>query len=395
MNPTLAAQSKILVLSILCLSIIGCDHKRQAREIPPPEVTVSLPIEKEVTDFMELSGTTAALESVEIRARVKGWLESVNFAPGSRVKKGDLLFTIDPRTFQAQVKQYQAQLSGRKAEDVLQETNLKRAEQLLSSASISQLQYDVQKAQQGVTVAQVGISEADLEKAKLDLDYCRITAPIDGQVSRNLVDVGNLVGASNETLLTQIVNDDSIYAYFNLSERDVLKLLKLAPPKDTRSKNNTINIPAYLSLSDEKGFPHKGIVDYWEPELDPKTGTLQARAIFPNEQGQLLPGMFGSVRIPIQNRKALLVPEIAVGVSQAGPYVMVINRDNIVEQKLVKTGQLDGVLRVIEEGLQREEWVIVNGIQRARPGGKVIPRKTTENESSGPNTGSQQPLPMK
>ncbi|MFH0960271.1 MAG: efflux RND transporter periplasmic adaptor subunit [Pseudomonadota bacterium] len=395
MNPSLASHFKILFLLILSLTIFSCDHKRQVRELPTPEVTISQPIEKEVTDFLELAGNTAALESVEIRARVKGWLESVDFVPGSKVKKGDLLFTIDPRTFKAQVDQYQAQLEGRKAEDILRETNLKRAQELLSTGSISQLKYDEQKADKDVAIAQVGISEANLEKAKLDLDYCRIMAPINGRIGRNLVDVGNLVGASTETLLTQLVNDESIYVYFNLSERDVLTLLSAATPESLKSEKRNTNIPAYLSLSNETGFPHGGFVDFWDPELDSKTGTLQARAIFSNEDGKLMPGMFGRIRIAVKKRKALLVPEIAVGFSQAGSYVMVVNNDSVVEQRMIKTGQLDNAMWVIEHGIQRDDWVIVNGVQRARPGGKVTPQKISNQEKAEPNSGSKNPIAPK
>lgn len=365
-------------ICLIGVMITGCDQKPHTRVLPTPEVTVSHPVSKEVTDFLELTGTTAALESVEVRARVKGWLQSVNFVPGIKVKKGDLLFVIDPRMFQAQVDKIEARLKGAQAEENLKNVNVKRAEQLLATASISQLQYDVQFAEQGVAQAQVGISEADLESARLDLDYTQVTAPISGNVSRNLVDAGNLVGAANETLLTKIVNDESIYVYFNLSERDVLTLINMHPPKTSQNEKKSGKISAYMSLSNETGFPHEGTIDFWEPELDPKTGTLQARAVFSNENGKLMPGLFGRIRIPIQKRKALLVPEIAVGVSQAGMYVLTVNNDNIVEQRLVKTGQLDGVLRVIEEGIKEDDRVIINGIQRARPGAQVNPQKASD-----------------
>ena len=314
MNVSVRPCTKKLALCLVVAAILGCGQRRETRELAPPEVIVSHPTNKEVTEFLEFTGTTSALESVEIRARVKGWLQSVNFEPGARVKKGDLLFLIDPRMFQAQVDQFQAQLQGKKADLNLKQTNLKRAEQLLASASISQLQYDVQSAEDASAKAQMGISEADLEKARLDLDYTRVIAPIDGKVSRNFVDAGNLVGAGTETLLTKIVNEDSIYAYFNLSERDVLKLKKMTPPEDPESGKRTWKIAAHLSLSDETGFPHAGTIDFAEPALDPQTGTLQARAIFPNEKGFLMPGLFVRVRVPIEKRKALLVPELAVGV---------------------------------------------------------------------------------
>jgi len=394
MNMSVRFYRKILALCLIGAALAGCQQRRETRELAPPEVIVSHPTSKEVTDFLEFTGNTAALESVEIRARVKGWLQSVNFEPGARVKKGDLLFLIDPRMFQAQVDQFQAQLQGKKADLNLQDTNLRRAEQLLASASISQLQYDVQNAQEAVAKAQVGISEADLEKAKLDFDYTKVTAPIDGKVSRNFVDAGNLVGAGTETLLTKVVNTDSIYAYFNVSERDVLKLKKMTPPEDPESGKRSWKIEVYLSLSDETGFPHVGAIDFIEPELDPNTGTLQARAIFSNEKGLLLPGLFVRIRVPIEKREALLVPELAIGSAQAGMYLLVVNKDNVVEQRLVKTGQLDGALRVIEEGLKPDDWVIVNGIQRARPGGKVTPQKNSE-QTTDSQLQKQMPSPTK
>lgn len=377
----------ISVIATTCLAVlvIGCEGKRETRSVPPPEVTVSQPSVKEVTDYLEFTGTTAALESVEIRARVEGWLESIHFQPGSWVKKDDLLFVIDPRQFQAQVDQFQALLEGKKADLQLQDTNTRRARQLLDTASISQLQYDVQVAQDAVAKAQVGIAEANLEKAKLDLDYSRVIAPISGRVSRNFVDAGNLVGAGTRTLLTTIVNDSSVYVYFNMSERDVLMLKKMRPPEQSPTGVRTWKVPAFLALADETGFPHEGKIDFWESAVDPRTGTLQARAIFPNEDGSLLAGLFARVRVPVQRKKALLVPELAVGVAQAGRYVLVVNKDNVVEQRLVKTGHLEESLRVIEEGLQEGDWVIVNGIQRARPGAKVTPQKSADPPSPAPS----------
>lgn len=393
MNIPVRYCAAFLAFLVASAMIAGCERKRETRELPAPEVVVSLPTKKKVTEYLQFTGTTRALESVELRARVKGWLESVNFQPGQRVKKGELLFLIDPRMYQAQVDQYQAQLKGRKADLELQATNLRRATQLLASASISQLQYDVHDAKKAVAQAQVGITEADLAKAKLDLDYTRVTSPINGKVSRNYVDAGNLVGASTETLLATVVDTDSIYAYFNVSERDVLRLMKMNPPKGS-SGERSWKIPAHLALSDETDFPHVGAIDYVAPELDPNTGTLQARAVFPNKNGELLPGFFVRVRVAIDVRKALLVPALAVGTAQAGEYVLVVNKDNVVEQQLVKTGQLDGELRVIEKGLKPDDWVVVNGIQRARPGGKVKPRREGE-QTPAARTKEREPSPPK
>jgi RND family efflux transporter MFP subunit len=365
----------LIVFALAAIVVVGCGEKTQVA-VPPPEVIVSHPEKKEVTRFLEFTGTTAALEFVEIRARVEGWLESIHFIQGSQVKKGDLLFVIDPRPYKAQVDQSEAALKGKQADLQLKQANLRRAQQLLSTASISQLQYDIQNADEAVAVAQVGIAKADLEKAKLDLAYSQVIAPTSGRVSRNYVDIGNLVGAGDKTLLTEIVNDSSVYVYFDVSERDLLMLLRKWPEIETEATADRQKPPAYLQLADETGYPHAGKVDFAESRVDPNTGTLRARAIFLNDKGLLVPGLFCRVRVPIEQKEAVLVPELAVGISQAGRYVFVVNKDQIVEQRLVKTGQLEGTLRVVEEGLAKDDWVVVNAIQRARPGAKVNPKES-------------------
>jgi membrane fusion protein, multidrug efflux system len=383
----------LIFIALASMSILGCGKKAEVAVPPPAEVIVSHPLKKEVIQYLEFTGTTAALEFVEIRARVEGWLESIHFQPGSQLKKGDLLFVIDPRPFKAQVDQSEASLKGKEADLQLKQANLKRAQQLLSSASISQLQYDIQNADESVAAAQVGIAKADLEKAKLDLTYSQVTAPTSGRVSRNYVDIGNLVGAKEKTLLTEIVNDSSVYVYFDVSERDMLMLIRKFPRIDTETTSDREKPSAYLQLADETGHPHSGKVDFVESRVDPSTGTLRVRAIFSNDNGLLVPGLFGRVRVPIDQKDALLVPELAVGTSQAGRYVLVVNKDQIVEQRLVKTGQLEGTLRVISEGLARDEWVVVNAIQRARPGAKVSPKESAissapqASEKAAPSSG--------
>jgi RND family efflux transporter MFP subunit len=366
---------RVLLVIALC-GMTACTKKTEVKEPPPPQVMVSHPLKKKITDYMVFSARTSAVESVEVRARVEGWLEKMHFEPGTLVTEDDLLFEIDARPFQAQVDQYEAMLMAKKADLHLARTNLKRAADLLAKQSISQLQYDEANAKALVAEAQVGIAEANLEKAKLDLAYTRVKAPISGQVSRNYVDVGNLVGAGEKTLLTDVVNNDKMYAYFDLSERDYLKLRRMYPREEVEPEDMPEIVPMHLQLADEQGFPHRGKLDFAEPQLDPGTGTLQARAIFDNTGGILLAGLFGRVRIPIQQREALLVPEMAIGMTQGGRYVMVVNKDNIVEQRLVTTGALKGTLRVIEKGLNKDDRVVVNAIQRARPGRPVTPKET-------------------
>ncbi len=381
------------LVALACMAMLGCGEKAQVAVPPPAEVIVSHPLQKQVTQYLEFTGTTAALAFVEIRARVEGWLESFHFAPGAQVKKGDLLFVIDPRPFQAQVDQCEAALKGKQADLQLKQANLKRATQLLSTASISQLQYDINDADESVAVAQVGIAKADLEKAKLDLTYSQVTAPLSGRVSRNYVDIGNLVGAKDKTLLTEIVDDSSVYLYFDVSERDLLMLMRKWPKIESEETTDKEKPLAYLQLADETGYPHIGRVDFVESRVDPETGTLRVRAIFLNDNDLLVAGLFGRVRVPIAQKDALLVPELAVGISQAGRYVLVVNKDHIVEQRLVKTGQLEGTLRVVEDGLARDEWVVVNAIQRARPGAKVTPKESAipsppqASEKAAPSSG--------
>ncbi|MDQ7782486.1 MAG: efflux RND transporter periplasmic adaptor subunit [Desulfomonilaceae bacterium] len=367
----------LIFVTLASVTILGCSEKAQVAVPPPPEVIVSLPLKQKVTEFLEFPGTTAALEFVEIRARVEGWLESVDFEPGARVEEGALLFVIDPKPYQAQVDQNEAVLKAREAEFQLKDANLRRAEHLLATGSVSQLQYDVQSAEKAVAQAQVGMAKADLEKAQLNLSYTRVTSPTTGTISRNYVDVGNLVGAGEKTLLTEIVNDDSVYVYFDMSERELLMLMRRWPRIQTEKPSERDRPPAYLQLADESGFPHKGAIDFGEPRVDESTGTLKVRAVFPNEKKLLFPGLFCRVRVPLEEKEALLVPELAVGIAQVGRYVLVVDKDQVVEQRLVETGRLEGTLRVIEKGLKQNDWVVVNAIQRAIPGTKVTPKETS------------------
>lgn len=361
-----------LVVPVLA-GAMSCTGTQKLQAPPPPKVTVSHPLQKKITDYAEFSGQTTPLEAADVRARVEGWLQKIHFEPGSNVKEGDPLFEIDPRPYAAQVAQYEALLMGKKADLNLAQTNLERSRQLLAKAAVSQLQFDQDKAKSLVAKAQVGIAEANLEKAQLDLSYTKVTAPLSGTVSRNYVDRGNLVGAKEKTLLTRIVDTGKIYFYFDVSERDYLQLRRMlaqGADKDERGDGTV-----HLQLADESGYPHEGTIDFAEPSLDPSTGTLRARAIFDNQDGILTGGLFGRVRVPLRTREALLVPDLSIGVAQAGRYVMVVNKEKVAEQRLVETGAIRGTLRVIEKGLSKEDWVIVSGIQRAQPGRQVDPKE--------------------
>lgn len=383
----------VVLTCALMILLCGCERKKQVVPPPPPKVIVSHPVEKRVTDYVTFTGTTDALQFVQVRARVEGWLETIKFEPGARVKKGELLFVIDPRPFQAEVDRKKALLDARQADLNLAQTNLRRAKDLLASASISQLQFDETKAKELVAQSQVEIAKAELEEAKLDLAYTSVESAINGRVSRNYVDVGNLVGAGEKTLLTEIVNDSEIYVYFEVSEREYLKFKRMHEGRLREGEaKDSKGFPVQLQLADEKDFPHEGRIDFVEPKLDESTGTVQVRAVFPNKDGFLQAGLFGRVRIPVRTRTALLVPESAVGISQAGRYVLTVNKDNKVESKTVETGFLDGTRRVIDKGLSKTDRVVVNGIQRARPGRKVDPQEQEHSGSDNKKT-SDSPQP--
>ncbi len=361
-----------ITCALSALMIVSCGDKVQLQKPQPPEVTVSKPLEKKITDYMIFSGQTSELASVEIRARVEGWLEKANFKDGAFVKEGELLFKIDSKPFQAEVNQRKAELSAKEADLRLAKTNLNRSKQLLEKASISQLQFDQSQAEALVAEAQVQMAQANLEKAELSLSYTEITAPMSGRTSRAYVDDGNLVGAGEKTLLTEIVNNDKIYFYFDMSERDYLKLRRMFPEVKRGDMREEAKVS--VQLADEKDFPHIGHIDFAEPKLDPGTGTLEARAIFDNEDKIMVAGLFGRIRIPIRERDALLIPQMAIGAAQAGQYALVVGKDNVVEQRFLELGEQKGTMRVIEKGLDKDDLVIVNAIQRARPGRPVTPK---------------------
>ena len=369
-------------LLILLLAVSGCEKGTDSFvPPPPPEVTISLPVKQEVTDYLEFTGNIKAVESVEIRARVQGFLDKMNFDPGQYVKAGDLLFIIDPRPFQTRVDQQEAALKVREAALNLAQVKEEKSANLLRTSSISEISFLEDKANRDMALAHVGAAKADLEEAKLQLDYTQVKSPINGRVGRNLVDLGNLVGAQEKTLLTTVVNDSSIYAYFNISENDLLMIARLYGREGRGGNTQSYETPCLLALADEKDFPHPGKIDFVDTQVDSSTGTLTIRAVFTNKSGILLPGLFVRLRVPLKKREALLITNLAVGIDQGGRYVLVVNNDNVVEQRTVTIGQeIDG-LRVIESGLAPEDWVITNGVQMARPGTKVTPVK-----ASGPPT---------
>ena len=391
----MVAKAKIPFAALMLVA--ACGNRYQPP--PPPEVTVTRPVAQEVTTYNEFSGHTVAVEAVDVRARVQGYLKSINFAPGSAVKKGDLLFVIEPDLYQAKVDQAQADIQGKEAQYKAAEAQLEITQAIFQRSAGSRTDL-VQKTQaRDLAKAQLEIAKATLEQAKLDLSYTHIFAPIDGRIDRNLVDVGNLVGAGQPTLLASLVRDDPIYAYFTASERQLLEFRELQRQKRTVVAAGQYNV-AYLGLATETGFPHAGNVDYVSNRVDPDTGTIEVRAIFPNPDHVIYAGLFGRVRLPFTREQALLVPEVGVSADQGGPYVLVVDDKNTVQHRRVTTGSTVDGLMVIQTGISASDWVVVNGLQRARPGSVVqasrVETKAPEPPAlptAAPTTPPDQPTP--
>jgi RND family efflux transporter MFP subunit len=386
-NPKNCAQAAAILLCIWMLA--ACEQRNEYMEPPPPKVTVAKPLQQEIIDYLEFTGITHAFEEVEMRARVAGFLQSMEFTPGTKVEKDDLLFVIEPSEYQAELDAAEAELGSAEATLKRAQTEFARAQKLFKQKAGAQTDVVKWRGERDVARAAVLRAKAKVEKAGLDLSYTKVTAPITGRVSRNLVDLGNLVGESEPTLLTTVTRYDPMYVYFNLNERDLLKVMAmnrkeiekkgLDPAKDSQAK---ADLTVSLGLANEEGYPHQGIVDFTESGVDPATGTLQLRGVFPNPGPAkvLIPGLFTRLRMPIDKREnALLVTERAIGSDQSGRYLLTVNSENVVEKKPVRMGRLVDGLRVIEEGLQLDDRVVVNGIQRARPGAKVDPEQTDMN----------------
>jgi len=362
----------ILLAGIGCLC--GCEQKNEYVPPPPPPVTVMQPEQKDVTDYADFTGTARATESVELRARVKGFLERINFQEGALVKQGELLFVIDPKPFQAALDQARADLQAKQAELARARIEYRRNQRLAAQNAASERQLVETKAAQETGEAAVAAAKAKVEEAELNLGYTHITAPISGMITRSLVDKGNLVGASENTLLATIYKIEPIYAFFNVSEREILEYMEAAQKPEKSSDEGSRVV--YLGLSNETGYSHKGEINYIDPYVDPDTGTIQVRSVFPNADRRILPGMFVRVRIPIGvSRNALLISERAIGADQSGHFVLTVNKEDVVEQRQVELGALVDGMRAVTKGIDAEAWIIVSGIQRARPGAKVNPAK--------------------
>ncbi|QDU29770.1 Efflux pump periplasmic linker BepF [Anatilimnocola aggregata] len=380
---TAAQSSWLLILGVLAA---GCAP--QADYVPPPlpNVTVAKPLVVRLTDELEYTGNLQATDSVQIRARVNGYLDKIHFRDGDTVKEGELLFEIEKAPFVAALNSAKAGQLKAEANLALAEAEFKRTEPLVERGALAVQELDVKRANVATAKADVDSAKAAVQQATLNLEYTQVKSPIGGRISRHMVDMGNLVEAQT-TILTMIEKYTPIHAYFNVSESDVAVLpqqMEGSPtpdeqPTTAEELKNDKRPPVFLGLPSEVGYPHEGRLDYTQLGIDPRTGTQQRRAYFLNANQQLIPGSFIRIRVPFGDESPkLLVPERAVGVDQRGEYVLIVNVKNVVEERRVVLGSNRSGLRVVLSGLQPDERVIINGLQRVRPTSEVTTEEATE-----------------
>lgn len=377
------------VWGILCLILFfsaACEKQPAYTPPPPPKVTVSQPVRQNVTDYLELTGNTQAVNTVQLRARVEGYLDKVLFQDGQTVKKGQLLFIIQQNTYAAKLQQAEGNVLAQKAGLAHGEIELARYSGLYTQKASAQTDVDNWRYQRDSAQGTLMTAEGQRDLAKLDYGYTSVTAPFSGRIDRHLVDPGNLVGSGETTVLAQLVQMDPLYVYFTVSESDLFP--ELTRPSETISNQQTPKYPLYVGLANETGYPHEGYLDFASPSLTITTGTLLVRGVLPNADGTMLPGQFARVKLPVRKeRSVLLVPRVAVANDELGSYVLTVNDQNVVERRGVKTGVPQDSLYVIEHGLTGNEWVVVTGMLKAIPGRPVTPERQEPGKQS-PETDS-------
>jgi RND family efflux transporter MFP subunit len=367
--PVGPASAALLALVLLA----GCEQNSFVPP-PPPKVDVATPVQRPVTRYLEATGNTAPIKSVDLVARVQGFLESIDYKDGDFVKEGATLFTIEPETYKLKLDQAKAAEVGSQATVKQAEADFKRQTDLVARQAVAQSTLDTSTSNRDNAQASLQQAEVNTRIAEINYGYTNVRAPFDGVVSAHLVSVGELVGASSPTQLASIVALDPIYVNFNVNEQDVLRVRAEARRKGL-TPNDLKQVPVEIGLQTEDGFPHQGKLDYAAPTINQSTGTLAVRGIIPNPNRVLLPGYFVRIRVPVDEEKsALLVPDTALGSDQSGRYLLLVNADNLVEQRKVQVGALDAGLRVIESGLKADDHVVVAGLLRVIPGQKVDPQ---------------------
>jgi RND family efflux transporter MFP subunit len=371
----LAAPGALLVALI---ALNGCrSEATPATQAPAPQVSVASALERDVTEWDEFTGRLEAVESVDVRPRVTGYIQSVNFTEGSTVHKGDLLFVIDPRPYRAQLSKAEAELARAVASAELAASDAARSEKLVDIKAVSREEYDSRINASREAKANVAAARAAVDAAKLDLEFTRITSPIDGRVSKAVVTAGNLVtgGANAAPLLTTVVSLDPMYVTFEGDEQIYLKYNELSRRGERASSRDAAN-PVLMGLANEDGYPHRGAMIFVDNQVDPRTGTIRARAAFDNKDGYLTPGLFARVKLLGHNSyHAVLVDDRAIGTDQSQKFVYVVDAENKIAYRPVKVGRLTDGLRIVQQGLQPGETVVVNGMQRIRPGVVVAPER--------------------
>jgi len=368
-----ASGGRPLVAAAFAALLAACGGENRYVAPPPPQVKVAVPIEQNVTRYLEATGTTAAVNSANLVARVQGFLQEIRYRDGDEVKQGAVLFVIEPEPYKLKLEQARAAEAGAAATLKQNEAEYERQADLASRAVASKAQLDNATANRDSAQAKLMQAKGDTAQAAINLGYTEVKAPFDGIVTARQVSLGELVGANGPTQLATIVATDPIYVNFNISEQDTLRareqIRRLGlTPQDLKK------VPVEVGLQSDEGYPYKGTLDYASPSINQATGTLAVRAILANPDRRMLPGFFVRVRIPDQQSKALLVPEAALGSDQGGRYLLVVGKDNVVEQRKVTIGPSVGDLRVIDKGLAADDRVVVDGILRAIPGEKVDPQ---------------------
>jgi membrane fusion protein, multidrug efflux system len=354
--------------------LAGCDSRPAATAGGPPPVTVANPLQKSITEWDEYTGRFEAIETVEVRARVSGFIDSIHFNEGQMVKQGDLLFVIDRRPYQIAVEQAKADVERAKAKLEIASLDVQRATPLVRSQSLTGREFDTRKSTERDAAGQVGSAEAAVKQAELNLEWTEVRAPTTGRISDHRVDRGNLItgGQTGATLLTVIVSIDPIHFVFDGAEADFLRYLRLAA-SGARPSSRDVQNPVSVRLADETEFSHSGRMDFVDNALNAKTGTIRGRAVFENGNGLLTPGFFGRLRLFGGERETLLVPDGAIASDQSRKIVFTVAGDGTVGTKLVELGPIVDGLRVIRSGLAPADRIVIDGLQRARPGQKVKP----------------------
>jgi RND family efflux transporter MFP subunit len=373
---------RLIVFAALATLAAGCQQKPVFQPPPPPTVTISAPLVKPVQESAEFNGQAFASRSVDLVARVQGFLQEVKFVDGADVKEGDELFVIEPQQYQAQVDLSAATVDQHKALLKSAEAEFTRQETLQKQAISTEANYDKALANRDSERAAVAEAQANLQVAKINLGYTSVKAPFSGRIGRRLIDPGNLVGAGSPTKLATISDVDTIYVYFTLNERDLLRVRRAMAAKGI-TRDEVRGMPVFGTLTGETGTPHEGKLDFVDTGLDTGTGTIQLRAVFENKDRVLLPGLYVKLTIPVGSADpAVLVPEQAINLDQAGAYVLVMDKD-VVAQRRVTLGSQQGALRVIAQGLAATDKVIIDGMQNATPGRPV---NAVEGAIAAPNT---------